>query len=266
MKRGSGVNNEKFDEELAVKELLILMKKAKSCDKRVLSALEVNLKKLKAYSGVQEIEIGYSEILLDLEDQFAKILNGAGLHKKTTKNANRCPELFELVFKYCCPLNQNIEVVLARNEFIPPSLVKRLEKSTYGWESEGTTQVLARVTTDSNLLKRLAKSKENSTRYEVAANKSTPPEVLSKLVKDYDISDSFWYCNNGFPTSLIQYAVISNPSTPKEILHEVISGKYKITTTKFEAAHGRLVFEVEDEFEINASVAAKAKKMLKAYR
>ena len=26
-----------------------------------------------------------------------------------------------------------------------------------------------------------------------------------------------------------------------------------------------LVFEVEDEFEINASVAAKAKKMLKAY-
>ena len=99
----------------------------------------------------------------------------------------------------------------------------------------------------------------------MAANKSTPPEVLSKLVKDYDISDSFWYCNNGFPTSLIQYAVISNPSTPKEILHEVISGKYKITTTKFEAAHGRLVFEVEDEFEINASVAAKAKKMLKAY-
>ncbi len=73
MKRGSGVNTEKFDEELAVKELLILIKKAKSCDKRVLGALEVNLKKLKAYSGVQEIEIGYSEILLDLEDQFAKI-------------------------------------------------------------------------------------------------------------------------------------------------------------------------------------------------
>ena len=99
MKRGSTASTENFDEELAVKELFYLMKKAKSCDKRVLVALEVNLKKLKAHSGVQEIEIGYSEILLDLEDQFAKILNGAGLHKKTTKNANRCPELFELVFK-----------------------------------------------------------------------------------------------------------------------------------------------------------------------
>ena len=265
MKRGGAVNTKDFDEELAVRELLNLMKKAKTCDKGVLAALEVNLKKLKEYSLAQEKEMGYAEVLLDLEDQFAKILNGAGLHEKTTKNANKCAELFELVFKYCCPLNENIEVVLAQNEFIPLSIVKKLEKSTYSWEWEGTTQVLARITTDANLLKRLAKSKENSTRYEVAANKSTSPEVLSKLVKDCDISNSLWYCNTGFPTSLIQYAVISNPSTPKEILHEVISGKYKITTTKFKAAHGRIIFKAEDEFEINESVAAKAKKMLKAY-
>lgn len=250
----AGVNTENFDEELVVKELLDLMKKAKTCDKGVLATLEVNLKKLKTHSRAQEIEMGYTEVLLDLEDDFAKILNG-----------NKCAELFELVFKYCCPINENIEVVLAGNEFIPLSIVKKLEKSTYSWESEGTTQTLARITTDSNLLTRLAKSKENSTRYEVAANKSTPPEVLSKLVKDYDISNSFWYCNNGFPTSLIQYAVISNPSTSEEILHEVISGKYKITTTKFEAVHGWSLFKAEDEFEINASVAAKAKKMLKAF-
>jgi len=64
MKRGSTVSTENFDEELAVKELFNLMKKAKSCDKRVLVALEVNLKKLKAYSGVQEIEIGYSSVLI----------------------------------------------------------------------------------------------------------------------------------------------------------------------------------------------------------
>jgi hypothetical protein len=259
------VNTENFDEELAVKQLLDLMKKAKTCDKDALTALEENLKKLKAYSRVQETENGYTEILLDLEDQFAKILNGAGLHKKTTKNANKCAELFELVFKYCCPLNENIEVVLAGNEFIPLSIVKKLEKSTYNWESEGTTQTLARITTDSSLLQRLARSKENSTRYEVAANKSTSPEVLAKLAKDYDISDSLWYCNIGFPTALIQYAVISNPSTPQEILHEVISGKYKITTTKFQAVHGWSLFEAEYELEINASVAAKAKKMLKDF-
>jgi len=64
MKRGSTVSTENFDEELAVKELFNLMKKAKSCDKRVLVALEVNLKKLKAHSGVQEIEIGYSSVLI----------------------------------------------------------------------------------------------------------------------------------------------------------------------------------------------------------
>ncbi len=259
----STVNPDDFDEEIALRELFVLMKRAKTCDKKLLAALEANLKELKAYSKAQETENGYTEILLDLEDQFAKILNGAGLYKKTSKNANKCAELFELVFKYCCPLNKNIEIVLAGNEFIPSSIVAKLEKSTYSWESEGTTQTLARITTDSKLLKRLANSKENSTRYEVAANSFTSPEVLSKLIKDYDISDSLWYCNNGFPTSLIQYAVISNPSTPKEILQEVISGKYMITTAKFKAIHGTSLFDSEDELEINASVAAKAKRMLR---
>jgi hypothetical protein len=257
------MNTEDFDEELAIEELLNLVKSAKSCDKGALASLELHLKSIKSYVRALEADDEFTELMLDLEDEFSTILNDSNFRDECGSNASKCPELFELVHKYCCPLNENIEVVLALNKFIPVSVVKKLEKSDFSWEEDGTTQALARTTNDPELLKRLAKSEENSTRYEVALNQSTPPEVLSKLVHDCDISDSFWYCGNGFPTSLIQYAVVSNPCTPHAILAEVVSGGHKFTALQFADVHGFSLFNSKDELEINKSVMAKAEEMLK---
>lgn len=257
------MNTEDFDEELAIEELLKLVRSAQECDKGALATLESHLRMIKSYARALEAEGEFTELMLDLEGEFSIILNDSNFRDECGLNANKCSELFELVLKYCCPLNENIEVVLALNKFIPISVVKKLEKSVFSWEEDGTTQALARTTNDPALLKRLAKSRENSTRYEVAVNTCTPPEVLSELIQDYDISDSFWYCRAGLPTSLIQYAVVSNPCTPKSTLAEVVSGKHKFTALQFADVHGFSLFDSEDELEINKSVIAKADEMLK---
>jgi len=257
------MNTEDFDEELAIEELLKLVKSAQTGDKVALAALESHLKTIKSYVRALEAEDEFTELMVELEDEFSMILNDSNFRDECGLNASKCSGLFELVLKYCCPLNENIEVVLALNKFIPMSVIKKLEKSDFSWEEDGTTQALARTTNDPELLKRLAKSKENSTRYEVAVNQSTPPEVLSKLIRDYDISDSFWYCRAGIPTSLIQYAVVSNPCTPKVTLAEVVSGGHKFTALEFADVHGFSLFDSEDELEINKSVIAKAEEMLK---
>ena len=258
------MKQQEFNEKLARQELLILLKNAKSGNESALTALEVHLKIIKSYVKAVEANDDFTEILIDTEGDFSQILNDAGFRDTPGPKPCKSHELFELVLKYCCPLNENIEVVLARNEFIPLTVTKKLEKSTFSWEEEGTTQTLARITKDADLLTRLSKSKENSTRYEVAANIHTPVEVLSKLAKDQDISDSLWYCSIGMPLSLIQFAVISNASTPRLVLESVIAGKHRLSADKFEKVHGFGLYNAEDEEELNEAVAIRARLSLKS--
>ena len=222
-----------FDEEAATVKLLALVKSANSCDVAALSALETHLIGIWEYVRALESEDQSTDMMTDLEYELSEILNDSDFRAVSGRNASKCSELFLLIMKYCCPLNENIEVVLALNKHIPLSIVEKLEESNFHWEEDGTTQALARTTTNPDLLRRLANSKENSTRYEVSANVNTPSEVLTDLIKDPDISDSLWYRGEGFPLSLIQYAVVSNPNTPAEALLEIVSGRLAISSSQF---------------------------------
>jgi hypothetical protein len=235
---GHSMSTDSLDEDAAIEKLLALVKEARSCDMGSLSLLEEHLKGIRKYVMALEADSQHTEMMTDLEYELSEILNDSDWREASGPDASKCSELFALIMTYCCPLNENIEVVLALNSHIPTSVIEKLEESNFFWEEDGTTQALARTTTNRELLRRLANSKENSTRFEVAANVNTPSDVLAELVKDAGFSDSYWFCHRGFPVSLIQYAVVTNPNTAAETLIEVIAGKHTISVNRFLAASG----------------------------
>ena len=158
----------------------------------------------------------------------------------------------------------DLEIILAASPDCPPDLLSLLAESDYEWEEDGTTQMLARATSDPDMLARLATSASSSARYEMALRTITPASVLASLAEDPNISNSLWFSDQGFPESLIQWAVASNPSTPSTTLEAIGSGTYRITATAFKQAHGWALFDADREDELNAAVSAAARANLAA--
>ncbi len=165
------------------------------------------------------------EILEDSQLEIYYLVNDAEWRSdEIGEGAIKDPRVFELLYKYICPEYEDIEVVLASSPFCPPSVIAQLEKSDYSWEEDGTTQALARNQSDPLLLTRLSQSEDSSTRYYVAENQATPPEVLAVLAADNEVSHSLFhmYRYDSDPTShcrtYIRHAVAENPKTPIEVL------------------------------------------------
>jgi hypothetical protein len=241
-----------------------LIRSASSCDEKALDDLETLMgrvnRKIRA-DGLEAMEV---ETFIDLEEELSLILNDTGFrNEEAGPNATNCPRLLEIVYKKLVPFNENFEVVLAVNPFLPETIANKLIKSEFAWEEDGTTQALARATKNPAILQKLSKSWENSTRFEVAANPSCPPEVLEKLAKDVEISDSFWYCNYGIE-SFIQVAVVRNLNTPTSVVEGFLTGKYSFSEEDFIESHGWSLVSNGGLDELRTLLATEASKRLKS--
>jgi len=236
-------------------------------EKEALAALAAQVKAARAGSAVDSeafeealdflVDEEYEDLCFDL----ATLVNDAGFGDPAGPKAVDDEQLLRLIHA-ASESDPNLELLLAASPHCPPDLLETLADSDYEWEEDGTTQMIARATSDVDMLARLGTSPTSSTRFEVARRSITPASVLSSLAEDVDISNSRWYCDFGFPESLIQWAVASNPSTPVETLTDIASGRFPITAEAFGQAHGWDLFNPEDEDEINSAVSAAAQATL----
>jgi hypothetical protein len=218
-----------FDEEFEVNELITLLQNATTCNKADLQALEEQCIKIQEYVNELSDQGEDSEILIDLEDDISRILNDAYFRQDSPgPNATKCEELLRLVYKYIAEENVNVQVVLACNPHIPQDILELLMQSEEYWEEDGTQQALARNRKESWVLEKLAKSDQDTARYEVALNPSTPTAVLAELVTDTQRCN--WQVQEikfgevSQLRGLIRWAVIQNPKTSKESLKQVLDG------------------------------------------
>jgi hypothetical protein len=215
-----------------------LIREAISCDAKSLDDLETLMSRVIRKVRSDDLEPFEIETFIDLEDELSLILNDTGFRNENAgSNATNCQRLLHIVHKKLLPFNENFEVVLALNPFLPEAIAEKLSKSEFAWEEDGTTQALARATKNPAILTKLSKSKDNSTRYEVALNPCSPSDILEKLAKDVEISDSFWYCNQGLE-SFIQVAVVRNLNTPRAVIEGFLTDKYFFSEQDFVKSHG----------------------------
>ena len=217
------------DEESIRENLINLVKEGKSCKANDLKKLEDYLTNIKSYMERIEESGEYTEVLIDLEDDLAEILNDANFRQDSIgQNATMCEELLRIIYNYIAIDNLNTQVLLACNPFIPMDILKELMVSEEYWEEDGTQQALARNRKEPWILEKLSQSDQEMTRYEVAFNSSTPAEILEYLVEDTGQCD--WRVEEikfGEVTKFqgfIRWAVIQNQNTPKATLQKVIDG------------------------------------------
>ena len=240
-----------LDDDGLLDVLLEKMAESKACNEASLSNLKTLLDSIhKAADSESDLDIFFE----DCEDEISEILNDA-LYREAELGpaATQCAELLDIVYSGIAAFNGNVEVVLATNPHRSEELTEHLMKSEYTWETYGTTQALARNTQRVDLLRRLATSSDTSTRYEVADNPNTPPDVLSELASDIDFSDSHWYNRNEL-ASFIQIAVATNTNTDRKTLDGFVDGRYSFTSDQLEAVRGWKVLDDQDLMELQASL------------
>ena len=231
--------------------LLEQLAESKGCDEDSLRELKTMLDAIRmAADSESDLDIFFE----DCEDEMSEVLNDA-LYREDELGpaATQCAELLDIVYSGIAAFNGNVEVVLATNPHRSEELTEHLMESEYTWETYGTTQALARNTQRVDLLRRLATSSDTSTRYEVADNPNTPPDVLSELASDIDFSDSHWYNRNEL-ASFIQIAVATNTNTDRKTLDGFVDGRYSFTSDQLEAVRGWKVLDDQDLMELQASL------------
>lgn len=147
-------------------------------------------------------------------------------------NAVSDADVLRAIYENICSIDENVEVVLATNPNTPVDILDKLTDSTFSWEEDGTTDALARNTSNINILTKLSRNEEGSTRYSVAANIATPHEVLANLAKDEGTSDheaTMTRYDNTEPAFLyIKFAVLNNSNCPKTLIQDFADGKLGI--------------------------------------
>lgn len=217
------------DEESLRENLIELVIEAKSGEQEDLKNLENYLTHINNYIKHLGESGEYTKVLIDLEEDFADILNDAKFRQNSVgPSATQCEGLLRLIYNYIAVENVNTQVLLACNPFIPMDILEELILSEDYWEEDGTQQTLARTRTDSWALEKLSQSTQEMTRYEVAFNTSTPPEILEELVGDRGQCnwrvEEIKFGEVSKYRSFIRWAVIQNPNTPKAALHKVVNG------------------------------------------
>lgn len=233
-----------LDTDQLLETVLGKVRAAASCNESALQELKTLLEGIDEANSNDEDLLDWCE---EAEEEFNLILNDAEWRSAHVgPKATQCPELLILIFDYVVKYNENLEVVLASNPFIPEDLSQKLANSDFRWEEDGTTQTLARNTPREAVLRLLAESQDNSTRYAVAANEFTPPDVLALLARDVDISDSQWLTTGGNHMSFIQAAVVRNPQTGSDILHAFAAQQMNFSLEDFEQRHGYQLLVEQD--------------------
>lgn len=217
------------DEESLRENLIELVIEAKSCKPDDLRSLENYLIHIKSYTEHLGESGESTEVLIDLEEDLAEILNDANFREDSVgPNATQCEDLLRLIYNYIAIDNVNSQVLLACNPFIPMDLLEELILSEDYWEEDGTQQALARTRTDPWTLEKLSQSTQEMTRYEVAFNTSTPPEILEELVGDRGQCnwqvEEIKFGEVSKYRGFIRWAVIQNHNTPKVALYQVVNG------------------------------------------
>ena len=250
-----------FDDDQIFDEIVIRLRSARTCNAETLDELRGFLQELDEFAAEVD-EDAISEVFDDSEDDLSFALNDSDWRSdQIGPQATRCAELLDLVYTHLAKFNENIEVILATNPFISQELAETLSKSNFRWEEDGTAQALARNTSDSQILRQLADSQNNSTRYAVAANPNTPSDLLAKMASDVDISDSLWISGKSLE-SFIQVAIANNPSTPLTTLNGFTQGEFDFSLQDFENAHGFQLIQEQDLADLRRVLAEIAHRRL----
>jgi len=161
-----------------------------------------------------------------------------GIGSNAITNAKILQDLFPVLTS----INQDCEIVFAMNPHTPADIIEILCNSSYEWEEEGTTSALARNTSDVEILRKLSKSADPSTRFSVAGNIHTPLDILETLATDEGFSghmeyisfDGGWHGQVSIELDYIRcsikYAVIENPNTSVEILKRIAMSERNFET------------------------------------
>jgi hypothetical protein len=195
-----------------------------------------------------EEEVEYQEYLEELfpdvicEAVYEIVNNDEWRSDKVGEDVIKNPDTLRNLYTILKEIDENTEVVFATNPYTPIDVLNELCKSTFSWEEDGTTSALARNTTNSDVLNRLANNPEDSTRFSVAANPSTPLETLEKLAEDEGFSNHkfYWAHVDGLsPVECsVKSAVMNNPSTPKQVLEKFANGDLNFSVQAFDDIEG----------------------------
>jgi len=230
---------DEFDEESIVDTLIPLIENAKLGKLTHLNVLKKYLEELSSFFELTYGEDKEQEFAALIEDDeeflnaISNIVNGDDFGWDRTDDLTESPQLLELIFRYLCPLYQDIEFILANNPNLPFNVAKELITNDYRLDNgeDGSAASIAAYAQDEKLLRLLAESSDSNARYRVAKNQLTPPDVLAKLADDTEQSSypGIGVDVPGVPdwvSTHIKYAVIKNPSTPRATLEEMIAGEH----------------------------------------
>jgi hypothetical protein len=211
-----------------------------------------------------EEEVEYQEYLEELfpdvicEAVYEIVNNDEWRSDKVGEDVIKNPDTLRNLYTILKEIDENTEVVFATNPYTPIDVLNELCKSTFSWEEDGTTSALARNTTNSDVLNRLANNPEDSTRFSVAANPSTPLETLEKLAEDEGFSNHklYWAHVDGLsPVECsVKSAVMKNPSTPKHVLEKFANGDLNFRTKTFddiESLNSELISQAQRVIQFN---------------
>ena len=223
-------NESDFDEELALTDMLEILRAAvvdPSVKNKTL--LQDSLEQIYNFLN-QSNNLGeYSEIYTDLEYEISEILNASDFRSdEVSDKATQDSEILTLVYKYICPHNENVEVVLATNPYLSDALKWELTKSEFEWEEDGTREALARNTHDPELLTHLSQVGNDNVKHQVALNPNTPFEVLDRLVHEsgqcnFQMEECLFGELSSF-RGFIRWAVAQNPNTQLFTLKQITEG------------------------------------------
>jgi hypothetical protein len=200
-------------------------------------------------------------------EEVHELINGSSWRSdEVGTNCVTDSELLSGLFPVLVQIDQNNELVFATNPNTPKEIIEKLTQSTYSWEEDGTTNTLARNTTNPSILEKLSDSADSSTRFSVAANPHTPRNVLMKLASDEDFSQNRVYVSldggmsphvtdlaSEIVSCSIKYAVVNNLNTPSEIVHEIANKDNNFSAEKVESYFG-----VENVDDVNLAMKIEA--------
>ena len=223
-------NFDEYDTDQALEDLNVLLDNACDGDATAIKELESHLKEIETFIKDFGDKDEMDNIYVDIEYEIVELVNDADWREdEAGPNAIQNHDVLRLIYKYIASENENVEVLLACNPYIPEDVLKELMASEFYWEEDGTQQALARNRKEDWVLRQLAESDQEGVRYEVALNPHTPAEVLDSLVGDVGQCDwrveEIKFGETSPYRGYIRWALIQNPNTSKEALVKIAEGQ-----------------------------------------
>lgn len=159
------------------------------------------------------------------------------------ENAPFSEPLIRVIAENVSNVDNHLDVALVSCPQTPLDVLWTLatQDPNWEWEEGSAAEAVAEHASDAELLRHLAGHKHASVRFAVAANPSTPAEILHELADDSDFSDNriSWDAFDYFYEYLIKHAVVSNPSTAQETLQKFAAGEFNFDPHAYEEPEHR---------------------------